>query len=65
MVQLLEEVGQPKVVGFQADMAHTLLYTLGYNAPEHRIVPEKFHWEPDAFHAAMKKMTQSAAPVDD
>src|SRR3954470_23462300 len=33
MVQLLEEVGQPKVVGFQADMAHTLLYTLGYNAP--------------------------------
>ncbi len=43
MVQLLEEVGQPKVVGFQADMAHTLLYTLGYNAPEHRIVPDKFH----------------------
>lgn len=62
MVQLLEEVGQPKVVGFQADMAHTLLYTLGYNAPEHRIVPEKFHWEPDNFHAAMKKLTKALRP---
>jgi len=62
MVQLLEEVGQPKVVGFQADMAHTLLYTLGYNAPEHRLAPEKFHWEPELFHAAMKKMTQALRP---
>jgi sugar phosphate isomerase/epimerase len=62
MVQLLEEVGQPKVVGFQADMAHTLLYTLGYNAPEHRIVPEKFYWEPEKFHAAMKKMTKALRP---
>ena len=25
---------RPKTLGFQADMAHTLLYTLGYNAPE-------------------------------
>lgn len=62
MVQLLEEVGQPKVVGFQADMAHTLLYTLGYNAPEHRIVPDKFYWEPEKFHAAMKKMTKALRP---
>jgi sugar phosphate isomerase/epimerase len=62
MVQLLEEVGQPKVVGFQADMAHTLLYTLGYNAPEHRIVPKNFSWEPDKFHAAMKKMTKALRP---
>jgi sugar phosphate isomerase/epimerase len=62
MVQLLEEVNLPRVVGFQADMAHTLLYTLGYNAPEHRLVPEKFHWEPDLFHAAMKKMTKALRP---
>jgi len=62
MVQLLEEVGEPKVVGFQADMAHTLLYTLGYNAPEHRIVPKKFNWEPEQFHAAMKKMTKALRP---
>jgi sugar phosphate isomerase/epimerase len=62
MVQLLEEVGRPERVGFQADMAHTLLYTLGYNAPEHRLVPRQFHWEPDAFHAAMKKMTKTLRP---
>ena len=62
MLQLLEEVGQPRVVGFQADMAHTLLYVLGYNAPEHRIVPEKFNWEPDKFHAAMKKLTKALRP---
>lgn len=62
MVQLLEEVGQPKHVGFQADMAHTLLYTLGYNAPEHRIVPDKYHWEPEKFHAAMKKLTKALRP---
>jgi sugar phosphate isomerase/epimerase len=62
MAQLLEEVNLPKLVGFQADMAHTLLYTLGYNAPEHRIVPQKFHWEPDLFHAAMKKMTRALRP---
>jgi sugar phosphate isomerase/epimerase len=62
MIQLLEEVGQPKIVGFQADMAHTLLYTLGYNAPEHRIVPKDFHWQPGQFHAAMKKMTQALRP---
>ena len=40
MVDLLETVGRPKTLGFQADMAHTLLYTLGYNAPEDRILPE-------------------------
>ena len=62
MIQLLEEVGLPKVVGFQADMAHTLLYTLGYNAPEHRIVPAKFNWEPEKFHVAMKKLTKALRP---
>ena len=25
-------------------MAHTLLFTLGYNAPEDRILPENFDW---------------------
>ena len=36
--------GPARNVGFQADMAHTLLYTLGYNAPEDRILPENFDW---------------------
>ena len=63
MIQTLEETGMPKVVGFQADMAHTLLYTLGYNAPSaHRIVPQNYHWEPDAYHKAMKKMPAALRP---
>ncbi len=62
MLDLLEEVGQPKVVGFQADMAHTLLYLLGYNEPKHRIVSKNFSWEPGAFHEAMKKMTKALRP---
>ena len=63
MIQTLEETGMPKVVGFQADMAHTLLYTLGYNDPSaHRIVPQNYHWEPEAFHKAMKKMTAALRP---
>jgi sugar phosphate isomerase/epimerase len=33
-VQLLEMVGRPETLGFQADMAHTMLFTMGYNAPE-------------------------------
>jgi sugar phosphate isomerase/epimerase len=63
MIDTLEAVGMPKVVGFQADMAYTLLYTLGYNAPaSHRIVPKVFNWEPEAFHKAMKKMTAALRP---
>ena len=44
MVHLLEMVDRPKTLGFQADMAHTLLFTLGYNAPEDRILPPDFQW---------------------
>jgi sugar phosphate isomerase/epimerase len=36
-VELLEMVGRPQTLGFQADMAHTMLFTMGYNAPEDRI----------------------------
>ena len=45
MVDLLERVGEPETVGFQADMAHTLLYTLGENAPEDRILPRDYDWK--------------------
>jgi hypothetical protein len=44
MVQILEMVGRPKTLGFQADMAHTMLYTMGYNAAEHRILPKDYDW---------------------
>ena len=36
-VQLLEMVGRPKTLGFQADMAHVMLFTMGYNALEDKI----------------------------
>ncbi|MCL4789592.1 MAG: TIM barrel protein [Verrucomicrobia bacterium] len=62
MVDLLEEVGQPKLVGFQADMSHTHLYTLGYNAEAHRLVPKHYHYEPAEFHKAMTKLTNALRP---
>jgi sugar phosphate isomerase/epimerase len=62
MVNLLELVDMPKVVGFQADMSHTHLYTLGYNAEAHRIVPKKYSYEPAAFHQAMTKLTDALRP---
>ena len=48
MVELLERVDRPGVVGFQADMAHTLLYTLGVNAAEDRLLADDFDWSDGA-----------------
>lgn len=63
MLQVLEGVGRPQVLGFQADMAHTLLYLLGYNAPEDRMVPENFDWNDQAtFRAAYKKLAAALRP---
>ncbi|HEY1600734.1 MAG TPA: TIM barrel protein [Pirellulales bacterium] len=63
MVQLLELVDRPKTVGFQADMAHTLLYLLGYNAPEDAILPANFDWKNTAaLQDALKKLTSALRP---
>lgn len=63
MLQLLELVNRPQTLGFQADMAHTLLYILGYNAPEDAILPQDFHWsDPAAFDAAYQKLTTALRP---
>jgi sugar phosphate isomerase/epimerase len=63
MVELLETVGRPKTLGFQADMAHTLLYTLGYNAPDERILPPDFNWDNrEVFEAALKQLTHALRP---
>jgi sugar phosphate isomerase/epimerase len=63
MVDLLERVGEPATVGFQADMAHTLLYTLGENAPEDRILPEGYDWsDRHTLDDALKTLTASLRP---
>lgn len=60
MVDLLEAVDMPETVGFQADLAHTYLYLLGYNAPEHALLQEGYSDE--EFWAAYKKMTDALRP---
>ncbi len=63
MVQLLELTDRPGTVGFQADMAHTLLYTLGTNAPEDRILPDNFDWSDGSkLDAALKELTSALRP---
>jgi sugar phosphate isomerase/epimerase len=62
MLDLLEATDRPKVIGFQADMAHTLLYTLGYNAPENRILPADFGWDRAGLDAALRTMTDALRP---
>ena len=63
MVQLLEMTDRPGLVGFQADMAHTLLYTLGYNAPEDRILPENWNWsDADTLDRALATLTAALRP---
>ncbi|HVP98138.1 MAG TPA: TIM barrel protein [Roseiarcus sp.] len=63
MVELLEMVGRPQTLGFQADMAHTLLYALGYNAPEHRILPENYDWKDRAkLDEAYKTLARALRP---
>ncbi len=60
IVELLEEVGMPGTVGFQADLAHTYLYLLGYNAPEHGLLTAGHsHAE---FTAAYTQMTDALRP---
>jgi sugar phosphate isomerase/epimerase len=63
MVDLLERVGRPETLGFQADMAHTLMYLLGVNASEHRILPEGFDWkDQNTFDDAYEKLTDALRP---
>jgi sugar phosphate isomerase/epimerase len=62
MVQLLEMVDR-KNIGFQADMSHTFLYTLGYNAPEHRILPADFDKnDREVIKSALKTVTDALRP---
>jgi hypothetical protein len=63
MVQLLEMVDRPEALGFQADMSHTLLYLLGYNAPEDAILPQNFDWrDGEQFDRAYGTLTAALRP---
>jgi sugar phosphate isomerase/epimerase len=63
LVQLLEMVNRPRTLGIQADMAHTLLFLLGYNAPEDGLLPQGFDWkDPARFEAAYKQLTDALRP---
>jgi sugar phosphate isomerase/epimerase len=62
-VKLLELVNRPATLGFQADMAHTLLFMLGYNAEADRLVGADFRWDDQsAFDAAYKRLTDMLRP---
>jgi len=62
-LELLEQVNRPRTLGFQADMAHTLLFTLGYNSPEDRLLPANFDWKSSAaLDDALTRMTRALRP---
>lgn len=62
MVDTLVAVNRPNM-GFQADMAHTLLYLLGYNSPEDRILPPDFDWsDRKTLNEALKAVTKALRP---
>ena len=62
-MQLLEMVDRPQTLGFQADMAHTMLFTMGYNAPEDRLLPEDFDWsQSDRLAQAYREVARALGP---
>ena len=60
MLNLLEEVGMPETLGFQADLAHSYTFMLGFNAPEDALIgPDHTDEE---FWPAYKEMTDKLRP---
>jgi sugar phosphate isomerase/epimerase len=60
MLDLLEAVGMPETLGFQADLAHTYLYLMGYNAPEYAMLKDGY--SEAEFYSAYEKMTDKLRP---
>ena len=61
-IATMEAVDRPNM-GFQADMSHTLLYLLGANRPQDRILPENYDWSNrDELTNAMKTLTSALRP---
>jgi len=63
MLRVLEGVNRPQTLGFQADMAHTMLYLLGYNAPADRLLPPAAELtDRTALDGALATLTASLRP---
>ncbi|MCX5656058.1 MAG: TIM barrel protein [Planctomycetota bacterium] len=63
MVKLLDLVWRPQTLGFQADMAHTMLYLMGYNAPEDAILAPGADLKDKAvLDEGLKKITAALRP---
>ena len=60
MVNLLEEVDMPETLGFQADLAHSYTFMLGFNAPEDALISPDHSDE--EFWPAYEKMTDALRP---
>ena len=69
MLNLLEAVDRPGTLGFQADMAHTWLYLMGYNAPDDALLPRDFDFDAEGadaqLDAAYAEMVDGPPPLDD
>lgn len=62
-VRLLEMVGMPGVVGYQADMAHSMLFTMGYNAEKDRLLPADYDFKDRSLlDAAYKQVADALRP---
>jgi hypothetical protein len=62
-VELMELVGRPQTLGFQADMAHTMLFTMGYNSPDDALLPANFDWlDGDRLADAYRTMADALRP---
>ncbi|MBN1395456.1 MAG: TIM barrel protein [Pirellulales bacterium] len=63
MLELLEMVDRPQTLGFQADMAHTLLYLMGYNSPDDALLPFDFDWnDEERFYEAYAELVSKLRP---
>lgn len=62
-LNLLEAVGMPGIVGYQADMAHSMLFTMGYNAEQDRLLRKDYDWQDrSVLDAAYKKVADALRP---
>ena len=65
MVKLLELVDRPDVLGYQADIAHNLLFLMGYNSPQDAILPAGWSWnDSETLASAWKCSDFSSAAMD-